>query len=239
MASSSSSAESSSGIIESSSSIMAKKCKTAKEDTCEYGSLFDERNGKTYKTVKIGNQEWMAENLNLEYEGTSFAISLCDNDVDTCSKYGQMYYWPAVMDQDGFYSDSTKGCSHDKACNPSTPVSGICPKGWHVPSRKEVEDLINAVGGEDIAAYNLKSQEGWWASANGNGADAYGFSLLPITIKSALNNTFSYGKLSYLTTSTELSNTNIAGFKFTHDYKKILLTSLSKRTETSLRCLKD
>lgn len=221
-AGSSSSAESSSGIIESSSSIMAKKCKTAKEDTCEYGSLFDERNGKTYKTVKIGNQEWMAENLNLEYEGTSFAISLCDNDVDTCSKYGQMYYWPAVMDQDGFYSDSTKGCSHDKVCNPSTPVSGICPKGWHVPSRKEVEDLINAVGGEDIAAYNLKSQEGWWASANGNGADAYGFSLLPITIKSALNNTFSYGKLAYLTTSTELSSTNIAGFKFAHDYKNLI-----------------
>ena len=61
----SSSSASSSAL--SSSSLLVLPCKTETEDLCEYGSLYDERDGQTYKTVRIGDQIWMAENLNYAY----------------------------------------------------------------------------------------------------------------------------------------------------------------------------
>ena len=100
------------------------------------GMFMDLRDGKKYKTVKIGNQTWMAENLNYETEG-----SFCyENKPANCKKYGRLYTWNAAL----------------KAC----------PVGWHLPNKTEFEKLIEFVGGEEIAAEKLKDQSGWtYASA--------------------------------------------------------------------------
>lgn len=124
---------SSSAINEVSSSSMGvvPPCKTTTEDNCEYGELKDNRDGQIYKTVKIGNQWWMAENLNY-----NMANSLCYFDsVKYCAEWGRLYTWTTALQ--------------------------ACPHGSHLPSRIEFETLFEAVGGQTTAGKMLKSVSGW------------------------------------------------------------------------------
>lgn len=152
------------------------------EHESEKNSLKDLRDGQVYKTVKIGNQEWMAENLNYNAYG-----SVCyGEDNVNCGKYGRLYTWGGAMD-----SSNTKcgygggdGCSALMASvNASKKVQGICPSGSHLPSYEEMQTMISFVGGGDVttdgaatAGTALKAKSGW---DKGNGEDAYGFSALP------------------------------------------------------------
>ncbi|WP_458450076.1 fibrobacter succinogenes major paralogous domain-containing protein [Fibrobacter sp.] len=150
------------------------------------GTVTDTRDGKTYKTVTIGKQTWMAENLNYAYTGvpykykdnTSDSTSWCyDNDPTNCAKYGRLYTWSAAMDSVGTWSANGKGCGYGVQCTPIYPVRGICPEGWHLPNDTEWDTLFVAVGGSEVAGNVLRSQTGW--DNNGNGTDAFGFSALP------------------------------------------------------------
>ena len=102
-----------------------------------YEMFKDARDGQIYKSVKIGNQVWMAENLNYDYnEGT--AKSYCYNDEqESCAKYGRLYTWAAAMDSAGVFGDGGKGCGFLVTCSATEPVRGVCPAGWHLPSKAE------------------------------------------------------------------------------------------------------
>ena len=161
--------------------------------TVVVGSMTDSRDGQTYKTVKIGTQIWMAENLNYAYtdvsynysDNTSDSTSWCYNDsVEYCVKYGRLYTWAAAMDSAGTWTTNGKGCGYDsEACSPTYPVRGICPEGWHLPSEDEWKRLITAVGGSSTMGQMLKSTGDWNKISgyvdSGNGIDAYSFSALP------------------------------------------------------------
>lgn len=127
--------------------------------------------GNEYKTVKIGNQMWMAENLRTTRyaDGTTIPMGSSaryrtpyryyPNDKrDNVLTYGYLYNWTAVM----------HGASSSKANHNS--VQGICPTGWHVPSDAEWKQLINYVKNQDEyncngrkrnIAKTLSSTEGW------------------------------------------------------------------------------
>jgi len=115
------------------------------------GTFTDTRDGKKYKTVKICEQVWMAENLNYNASG-----SRCYKDNATyCNKYGRLYDWETA--------------------------NTVCPKGWHLPRYNEWEALTDAVGGEKTEGKYLKSTSGWnnAEGESGNGEDKFGFSALP------------------------------------------------------------
>lgn len=87
-----------------------------------FSTMTDNRDGKTYKTVIIGKNEWMAQNLN--YKNTA---SWCyNNDPANCDKYGRLYSY--------------------------TGAAQACPSGWYLSSAKDWDRLIEEIGQEDAAA---------------------------------------------------------------------------------------
>ena len=97
--------------------------------------LFDDRDGQTYRTITIGSQTWMAENLNYENED-SFCF---EYEEENCERYGRLYPWESAQ--------------------------LACPDGWHMPSPEEFNTLIDLVGGKAVAGARLKSMEGWETGA--------------------------------------------------------------------------
>lgn len=99
--------------------------------SCGSSSFTDPRDGKVYQTVKIGDQVWMAENLNYDAGDSSYCYK---DDNANCDKYGRLYTWNAAI----------------KAA----------PPGWHLPSKEEWETLIQSFGGIDSVAFAQMIQGG-------------------------------------------------------------------------------
>ena len=177
--SSSDNAKSSSSVLSSSSIAVAPPCKTKTADNCEYGLLEDERDGQKYKTVKIGTQTWMAENLNYKAQN-----SRCCEDESKCTISGCLYIWAVAMDSIGEFSNNSKGCGYDYSghgtakCSPVYPVRGICPEGWHLPTTEEFKVLIKTVGGGETPEVLQSLGISSWPAAT----DSYGFSAFPIRV---------------------------------------------------------
>ena len=174
----SSSSVASSSSVESSSS--AEPPKTALDflnPSIEYGEFVDDRDNQKYKSVKIGNQIWMAQNLNYAYEQktrSGSASSFCyKNEPDSCGKYGRLYLWSAALDSAAQFSKDGEGCGNEVVCEFEGKVRGVCPSGWHLPDTTEFRELLNFVG--DSSATKLKANEAWGVSYE----NPYGFSALP------------------------------------------------------------
>ncbi len=199
--------------------------------------LLDTRDGQTYNTVQIGEQCWMAENLNI---GTMINGSLdqtdngaiekyCyDNNTANCDTYGGMYQWNEVMQyttQEG--------------------TIGLCPAGWHIPTDAEFFTLTDFLGGENIAGGKMKTTgaieegTGLWYSPNTGATNLSGFSLLPLGFRNAQGN---FGNLSLSGTiwsSTEESSANAWARSFFH-YDAIAYHHFgSKISGEPVRCIKN
>ena len=198
------------------------------EDKCVYGTLTDSRDKRTYKTVQIGDQWWMAENLNYEADQ-----SFCFNDsAKYCTKDGRLYTRAAAMDSAGQWSSNGEGCGNGTSCTPKYPVRGVCPDGWHLPDSTEWGKLFAAVGGDSTAAIKLKSASGW--IGDDNGTDAYAFSALPTGLWLVDLGFCAHSMGMYSWSSTEnsyyvyLSDNNLAG-----------IVDNGKDYALSVRCVKD
>ena len=197
------------------------------------GSITDSRDGQSYKTVVIGTQTWMAQNLNYET-----ANSYCYGDSPSnCTKYGRLYTWAAAMDSVGTWSTNGKGCGYNKTCSPTYPVRGVCPEGWHLPTQTEWNTLFTAVGGQSTAGNMLKSTNGWYSS--GNGTDAYSFSALPAGLRDINGLYRNEGDFAYFWSSTENNNYNAYFMYLGYNYDAAYLGYGSENFWFSVRCVKD
>ena len=131
-----------------------------------YGTLIDQRDGQSYKTVVVGTQKWMAENLH--YAGEKASEELAANMADEnlcpsgdnvlCKKTGYVYTWTAAVNISPIYQQRQAT---------SLPIGeehqGICPDGWHVPSLDEWYALLKYIAPSDYhgGTYALKSQDSW------------------------------------------------------------------------------
>jgi uncharacterized protein (TIGR02145 family) len=199
-----------------------------------------ESDGKTFKTIKIGNQEWMVDNLNIDRFRNGDLITeartrtewqragreqqpvwcFYSNDITNGEKYGRLYNWYAVNDP-----------------------RGLAPAGWHVPSDKEWTELIKYLGGEEIAGSKLKSDSGW--KEKGNGGNNSQFSALP---GGACADDGYLGSIGYLgvwwsstvDTSYYYDSTAYAWYRYLYfSDDKIIRYSHSKGNGFSVRCIKD
>lgn len=145
------------------------------------GPILTDIENNTYKTVWIGSQLWMAENLKTskysdgvslenvvsgpEWQDAEAAYCMYDNSVDSALKYGYLYNVQAALN--GYPSDVNS-------------IQGICPEGWHIPNKDEWGKLatyINATNDTILAGVLMKASSSWLD--NGNGIDKYGFNALP------------------------------------------------------------
>ena len=245
-----SSSSSSAGKVESSSSKEKKIVWNYLHPKIDYGEFTDSRDGQVYKTVAIGSQTWMAENLNYAYTGISYnyygftfdSTSWCyNNDPAYCDTCGRLYTWAAAMDSVGTWSTNGMGCGYGKECSPIYPVRGICPKGWHLPSLSEWDALITAVGDSSTAGRVLKSWMRWY-SVFDKGTDVYGFSALPAGhMATGMGAGVDFYNKSY---SVDFwSSTEIDGYAYYmylhYKYSHVNLGKLSKENGHSVRCVKD
>lgn len=206
-----------------------------------YGTLVDTRDGQTYKTVTIGNQIWMAENLNYATAEKSYCYG---GVAANCDKYGRLYTWPAAMDSAGTWSTNGKGCGYGSACSvafagSATLVRGVCPEGWHLPTQTEWETLFTAVGGQSTAGQKLKAASGWTAYSGIINEDAFGFSALPAG-DDLLGYYHGEGNKAHFWSSTEYNSRDAYYMRLYcgNDYA-YLEDHDSKHYGFSVRCLKD
>ena len=212
----------------------------------EYDTIIDSRDGKVYKTVKIGEQIWMAENLNFDPgQGGSgdakYEWSWCyyDNVAKNCDIAGRLYTWAAAIDSVKLANDADnpQDCGNGRECGLTGKVQGICPSGWHLPSYDEWNALFTAVGGQPNAGKVLKSQTGWYG--NGNGTDAFGFSALPAGYRNN-NGYFDLdGYSAYFWSASENYSSYACSMYLYYSREDASLRNYYKYYGFSVRCLKD
>jgi uncharacterized protein (TIGR02145 family) len=175
-------------------------------DTYGSGTLTDSRDGKKYKTVVIGGKMWMGENLNYP-AGSSWCY---DNHTSNCNKYGRLYDWETAR--------------------------RVCRPGWHLPTRREWEDLAVAAGG-DAAATALKTESGW--EGNGGGVDAYGFSAMPGGSRAADGSFKNAGNRGIWWVGAEYDSDSAYYRRMGYNYDYVYEGTFGKRHGFSVRCVRD
>lgn len=188
------------------------------------GTFTDSRNGKVYKTVKIGTQTWMAENL--AYKPNGGSCWTFNNFEKNLAAYGYYYNWDTAL----------------KAV----------PLGWHLPSSAEWITLIDYLGGYSVAGGKLK-QVGTtlWKAPNTDATNSSGFTALPLGFCQENNSSgdewdtstsydfISFGDMAWFWTSTEKGKEAyyiaISSNKSSVSYGM----TTNKQSGFPIRCIKD
>lgn len=216
-----------------------------------------DNNGNSYAVVKIGNQWWMAENLNSgiyanitspQISGTKFCMNINGVADPTCPM-GGLYEWHNLMK--GASGCNGSGPPPNDRC--PTPVKGLCPDGWHIPSHYEWTTLLRNISNNPNAfPYNMNSgvfgtNEGgmlkencsdfWW-SPNAGATNITGFTALPggDTWAGVFED---YGQSAYFWTSTAYFNYSPWVYALNYSVPMVGRSFYVPENGFSCRCVKD
>jgi len=179
------------------------------------GAFTDPSDGKTYKTAKIGEQVWMAENLNYWALG-----SVCyGNELAFCKKFGRLYNWETAKKS--------------------------CPVGWHLPSDEDWNILIATVGGNETAGRKLAATSGWMQCADinkgiiflCNGTDDYGFAALPGGYNNSDGDRGRFGGSGFWWSSSDSDAYTANNLEILYNFDSAYLNGWNKAVLLSVRCL--
>jgi len=192
-----------------------------------YGEFTDPRDNQVYKTVVIGSQTWMAQNLNYAVD-TSWCY---ENSADSCAKYGRLYLWKTAAR----FTEDDGSDGH---------YQGVCPAGWHLPSAREWDilyDYVDDHNGSEGICTSLKSMNGWYNDADTLlGTDLFGFSALPGGKRNDAGSFFYTGLTAFFWSST-VSNGYYDPYSIGlgHNVEQVGYSYNSLDYAYSVRCLKD
>jgi len=198
-----------------------------------FGTITDVRDGKTYKTVKIGNQWWMAKNLNIGKHVQSintgeFHFDMFDNDTIEkycydnneayCDTFGGLYEWHEMMQYDNIEG-----------------IQGICPNDWHIPTDEEWKILEMELGMSQEEANNTGfrgTDQGTQLKIGGTS----GFDVLLAGVRgSNSGNLLKIGSSGYFWSSTKLTG----GRRLTLSSSQVNRDHYFTPNGFSVRCIKD
>lgn len=194
-----------------------------------YGSISD-IDGNAYKTIQIGSQTWMAENL----KTTKF------NDNTTVPFVTEVTIWSALSTP-GYSWYNNDSIAYGALYNWYSVNTGkLCPTGWHVPSDAEWTGLTTYLGGDSIAGDKIK-EEGilHWIAPNTGATNESGLTGLPGGYRNDIGTFGNVKKIGYWWSSTSF-NTVDAYYRFiSSDYEPVIRSNSSQKGGFSVRCLKD
>jgi uncharacterized protein (TIGR02145 family) len=200
-----------------------------------YSGTITGIDGSVYKTVTIGSQTWMAENLRTTKLNDQTGISLVTDNSAWEKSTTPAYCWYDNAEVNS-YKASTYGALYNWY---AVSTGNICPIGWHVPTRDEWSALMEYLGGYETAVNKLKETgTTHWLSANNNATNETGFSALPGGFRLGDGSFADIGYIGYWWSATDFYKTHYA-FRWSVYESNMMGSNLSKTTGRSVRCVKD
>jgi uncharacterized protein (TIGR02145 family) len=198
---------------------------------------------RSYKTVKIGNQEWMAENLGVTTFRNGDKIRQVKdveawymmNHIDSLGKVKPAWCYPdTTIDLEKYGKLYNLKAIRDPR--------GICPQGWHVPTKKEWISLVESIEGTAIEARyrvgkKLKSKSEW--TENGNGTDSLGFNVFPAGFRHESGELHELGDNAYFWTSDSINGNWTPVFKIMNKSSEVDIVEFNTSAGLPCRCVKD
>lgn len=200
------------------------------------GLLIMDIDGNTYKTVTIGNQVWMAENLKTTKYNDGTGITLVTDPIAWGNLSTSAYCW---------YENNREsfGEIYGALYNCYAVETGkLCPSGWRVPSQGEWTTLIDYAGGISVAGGNLKETGTvHWQSPNTDATNEFGFTGLPGGARSMhyWDNFIGLGSIGFWWSATAYNTYLVHAWRMFYDAGNAFTNETTKRTGLSVRCIKD
>jgi uncharacterized protein (TIGR02145 family) len=206
--------------------IMLLTVRCNKNDVTDAGNSVTDIDGNVYKTVQIGSQVWMAENLRAtRYDNGSAIITGLNSDEWALASVGAY----AVHGSDKIYGNFYNWFA--------VKASNLCPAGWRIPSLVEWETLIAELGGKDLAGGLLKSTSLLWRSPNTGATNRSGFNALPAGWFYGVS-TWNSGTECTFWTSTSQSDLSAYSIGLNNDFEYVINSYAFKTRGHSCRCIK-